>query len=282
VTRLTLAAMTHPRTWRGALARATAGLLAALGLLALFATTLGAAAPSPAPRTVWHPAKGVTWQWQLDGRIDTSVAARVYDIDAQVSASVVRALHRRGRKVICYISAGSWENWRPDRARFPALVKGKPLDGWPGERWLDIRQLAVLRPIMAARMDGCRRKGFDGVEPDNVDGYTNDTGFPLTATQQRAYNLMLAGLAHARGLAVGLKNDTDQVRALQPHFDFAVNEQCVQYDECGVYRAFLRAGKPVLHAEYDLTTAQFCPTSRRLGLSSIRKRLALGAWRQTC
>jgi hypothetical protein len=93
---------------------------------------------------------------------------------------------------------------------------------------------------------------------------------------------MLASVAHARGLSVGLKNDTDQVKALEPYFDFAVNEQCMEYDECGSYRPFLRAGKAVFHAEYDVTTAEFCRSSRSLGLSSIRKRLNLGVWRQTC
>jgi hypothetical protein len=239
--------------------------------------------PRSAPAaTWWRPHTGVSWQWQLSGRVDTSVRAHVFDVDYQVSRRVVRALHAKDRKVICYLSAGSVESWRPDADAFPASVTGQPLDDWPGERWLDIRARSVLEPIMAARMDACRRKGFDGVEPDNVDGWSNDTGFRLTAADQLAYNRMLARMAHARGLAVGLKNDVEQVRSLQPAFDFAVNEQCVQYHECTAYRPFLRAGKPVFHAEYGLTTRQFCPTSRALGLSSIRKRLALGAWRQTC
>jgi hypothetical protein len=254
-----------------------------LALVGLLIASVGAGAAGPAAAApVWHPKQGVSWQWQLSGPVDTSVAAHVYDIDYQVSASVVAALHRKNRRVICYISAGSWESFRPDRARFPASVKGAALDGWPGERWLDVRRISVLRPIMAARMDICRRKGFDGVEADNVDGYTNDTGFPLTAAQQRRYNLALASLAHARGLAIGLKNDIDQVATLQPHFDFAVNEQCAEYSECGAYRPFLRAGKPVFNAEYALATRDFCPAARRLGLSSLRKRLALGAWRQAC
>jgi hypothetical protein len=240
------------------------------------------AAAQTAPGKIWVPKQGVSWQWQLSGKIDTSVRARVYDVDLQVRKAKVRKLHALGRRVICYISAGSFENWRPDVSKFPASVKGKPLDGWPGERWLDIRQTATLRPIMAARMDRCRAKGFDGVEPDNVDGYSNDTGFPLTGAQQRAYNTMLAGLAHARGLSVGLKNDVEQVKALQPFFDFAVNEQCRQYHECAGYRPFLHAGKAVFNAEYDLTRSQFCPQARSLGMSSIRKRLNLGVWRRAC
>ncbi len=251
--------------------------------VALVASTLGAGGTAPATAgPVWAPKQGVSWQWQLNGRIDTSVRAKVYDVDAEVSRKVVRRLHADGRRVVCYISAGSFENWRPDRTAFPASVKGRPLDGWPGERWLDIRALSVLRPIMAARMDVCRRKGFDAVEPDNVDGYANDSGFPLTAADQRRYNIAIARLAHARGLGVGLKNDIDQVATLEPYFDFAINEQCRQYRECSAYRPFLRAGKAVLHAEYRLTRPRFCATGRRLGLSSIRKHPGLRAWRRAC
>lgn len=257
------------------------GLLAAATAVALLLQPPAEAA-GPSPSKLWSPKPGVSWQWQLSGRIDTSVRAKVYDIDAEVPRSTVSRLKAQGRRVICYISAGSFENWRPDAGRFPDSVKGRALDGWPGERWLDIRQRSVLGPIMARRMDVCRAKGFDGVEADNVDGYSNPTGFPLTGADQLAYNRMLARLAHARGLAIGLKNDVEQVRALQPYFDFAVNEECVQYEECGAYRAFVRAGKAVFHAEYEVSPARFCPISRSVGMSSIRKRYSLGAWRQTC
>ncbi len=231
---------------------------------------------------LWAPVRGTTWQWQLSGTIDTSVPAAVYDVDLfDVPTATVTALHAAGRRVICYLSAGSWEPGRPDSASFPSSVIGAAVPGWD-ERWLDIRALSVLRPIMSARLDLCRAKGFDGVEADLVDAYAATSGFPLTAAHQLAYNRMLADLAHARGLAIGLKNDLDQVAALQPYFDFAVNEQCAEYGECSMLAPFLAANKAVFHAEYRLTTAQFCPTSAALGLSSIRKTLALTAWRQTC
>ena len=235
------------------------------------------------PARRWRPASGTTWQWQLSGTLDLTVDAQVYDVDLfTTSAAQVAALHRAGRRVVCYVDAGSFEKGRPDSGRFPAAVLGSVMDGWPDERWLDVRRLDVLEPILAARLDLCRRKGFDGVEPDNVDGYANDTGFPLTAADQLRFNRRLAALAHARGLAVGLKNDLEQVPALVGSFDFAVNEQCAEYSECDALAPFVRAGKAVFHAEYDLTTAAFCPTSRRLRLSSVRKRLDLDAWRQTC
>lgn len=135
---------------------------------------------------------------------------------------------------------------------------------------------------MAARFDVCRSKGFDAVEADLVDGYLNDTGFPLTAADQLAYNRMLADLAHQRGLSIGLKNDLEQVPDLVDHFDFAINEQCVQYAECDRLLPFIRAGKAVFHVEYDTPNGRFCPHTTALGFSSMRKNVNLDAPRWPC
>ncbi|MFK4102821.1 endo alpha-1,4 polygalactosaminidase [Streptomyces sp. NPDC019531] len=230
----------------------------------------------------WQPRPGVAWQWQLTGRIDTSVDVPVYDIDGfDQSKAVVSALHREGRKVICYLSTGAWEDWRPDADKFPKSVIGRG-NGWDGERWLDIRRTDVLEPLMAARFDMCREKGFDAVEPDNMDGYRNRTGFRLTAADQLRYNRLIAKLAHARGMSVGLKNDLDQIPQLVDDFDFAVNEQCAQYDECGDMEPFVKADKAVFHVEYELPTSRFCAESRRLKLSSMLKKSELGVWRKAC
>lgn len=229
-----------------------------------------------------RPPAGASWQWQLQGRLDSAVAAPVYDVDGfGTSAAEVARLHRAGRYVVCYVSAGSWENWRPDRGRFPAATLGAS-NGWPGERWLDIRRLDLLAPPLRARIAMCARKGFDAVEPDNVDGYANRTGFPLTAADQLRFNRWLARTAHRNGLAVALKNDLDQARALEPSFDFAIVEQCFQYGECGRARPFLRARKAVFDAEYALPPQRFCAPARALGIGAIRKRLDLGPWRRAC
>jgi len=243
-------------------------------------TTTGTTASATSTR--WKPAVGTSWQWQLTGTIDTSVNAAVYDVDGfDVPASTVAALHAKGRKVVCYIDVGSWENWRADTKSFPSNVLGKS-NGWAGEKWLDIRRQDILGPIMAKRFDLCASKGFDAVEPDNVDGYANSTGFPLTGASQISYNTFIAGLAHARGMSVALKNDTDQVRQLQPSFDFAVNEECYAYQECSTLTPFISAGKAVLHVEYSVATTTFCPATTKLGFSSMRKHTDLGAWRQAC
>ncbi|MEU8961372.1 endo alpha-1,4 polygalactosaminidase [Streptomyces sp. NPDC048491] len=230
----------------------------------------------------WQPKPGLTWQWQLKGRLDPTVDAQVYDIDAfDQSAAAVADLHRRGRKAICYVSTGAWENWRPDAGRFPKTVLGKG-NGWDGEKWLDIRRTDVLEPLIAQRFDLCRAKGFDAVEPDNMDGYNNDTGFPLKAADQLRYNELIARLAHDRHLAVGLKNDLDQIPQLLAHFDFAVNEQCAQYHECDRLTPFVAAGKAVFHVEYELPPARFCAESKKLGLSSMAKKYDLQVWRDPC
>jgi hypothetical protein len=93
---------------------------------------------------------------------------------------------------------------------------------------------------------------------------------------------MIAKLAHDRGMAVGLKNDLDQIPQLLGDFDFAVNEQCAEFDECARLKPFISAGKAVFHVEYNLPPHRFCSQSRRLGLSSMEKRLELGTWRAPC
>jgi hypothetical protein len=230
----------------------------------------------------WRPVVGSTWQWQLNTPVDQTVEAQVYDIDLfDNSSAVVASLHARGRKVICYVSMGTWEDWRPDAKKFPASVLGTG-NGWPGEKWLDIRRLDVLGPIMEARLDICKAKGFDAVEPDNMDGYANESGFPLSYQDQLNYNRFVAQAAHVRGLAVGLKNDVEQAYELVGDFDFSVNEQCFQYKECNQLAPFIQAGKPVFNVEYKLSTSQFCSTARAMSFSSMKKRLSLGSWRVAC
>jgi hypothetical protein len=232
----------------------------------------------------WRPAVSATFQYQLSGLpVDQTVDAEIFDIDLwENSADVVAALHDKGKKVVAYISAGSYENWRPDAKQFAPALLGNNLDDWPGERWLDVRRRDLLAPILTARLDLAKQKGFDAVDFDNVDGYTNETGFPLKAVDQLAFNRWLAEEAHKRGLGVGLKNDLDQVEDLVEDFDFAVNEQCFQYDECDNLSPFIEAGKPVFNVEYKLSPTQFCSKAEALHFSSMKKRLSLDAYRTAC
>jgi len=252
-------------------------------LLVVAALTLFCGASAARAATWWQPSGTLSWQMQFSGRIDKSVKADGYDIDAfETPATLVAKMHDLGRHVVCYIAAGSWEMWRPDAARYPASVKGKPMAGWPGERWLDIRRTDLIGPILEDRVAICAAKGFDGVEFDNVDGYSNKTGFALTAQDQLAFDRWLADTAHAHGLAVGLKNTPSLAAQLEPSFDFSIVEECVQYHECGSFAPFLDANKPVLDIEYKVTAATLCPKTERLGIFGMRKHLELDAWRRIC
>ena len=135
---------------------------------------------------------------------------------------------------------------------------------------------------MRARLDLCQAKGFDAVEFDNVDGYQNRTGFPLSGAQQLRYNVFLANQAHRRGMSAVLKNDLGQIRPLLPYFDFALNEQCFQYHECRLLEPFVNAGKAVFGVEYKLGRPDFCPQANAANFNFLKKRLALGPWRRPC
>jgi hypothetical protein len=235
--------------------------------------------PEPKP---WPTAAQLTWQVQLTGELDLEASADVFEFDAfDAPTEAVEQLRSRGRRMICYVNAGTYEEHRPDADRFPANVVGAGT-GVDGERWLDIREWSVLEPILLDRLRLCRSKGFDAVDLDNVDGWAHPTGFALTFDDQIRFNRRLAALARSVGLSPGLHNNLDQAVALEPDFDFAVNEECFAQGECARLAAFVEAGKPVFHLEYDVATTDFCAATAKLGFSSIRKDRDLGAWRVPC
>ncbi|HEV7482527.1 MAG TPA: endo alpha-1,4 polygalactosaminidase [Solirubrobacterales bacterium] len=239
----------------------------------LTAIALLLVAPAASSAAIWHPAPTTAaWQWQLQGKIDTGVDAPVYDVDGfETPKATVRALHRLGRKAICYLDVGSWESYRPDAGQFPKSVIGAVYEGFPEESWLDIRRFRSFAPILERRIAMCARKGFDAVEPDNIAGWENKTGFAISAADQLRFNRWIARQVHARGMAVALKNDGRQAGQLLDNFDFAIVEECFQYDECGLYRPFIGAGKAVYEAEYELEPDQFCDAATAIGFSAIRK-----------
>lgn len=244
-------------------------------------------APLPPSPAWWQPGPGLTWQWQLsDPPVDLSVQAQVYDIDLfDNDSAVVDQLHDHGRKAIGYISVGSREEWRPDVVDFPPELLGRDYEGWPGEKWLDIRRIDLLGPIMRRRLDLVKEKGFDAVEPDNIEIHTNDTGFPITYADQFAYASWLAEEAHARGLAIGLKNAVDMVTEALPFFDFAITEDCFIQGWNDQILPFIKAGKPVFAAEYTDTGVDFpaaCDWGRRHAVSFILKNRILTAFLGTC
>jgi hypothetical protein len=210
----------------------------------------------------------------------------VYEVDLfDTAPTTIQALHAAGGYVICYFSAGSIENWRPDVADFPESAIGKYYEGWDGERWLDIRQRDALAPIFGARIDLAREKTCDAVDPDNVDGFSNETGFEISAADQRAFNLWLAEAAHKRGLAIGLKNAAELVPHLAEAFDFAVIENCAAQEACGTYKPFADRKKAVFQIEYRDETENWkavCKDAAKRGFTAILAGLDLDGTAENC
>lgn len=248
---------------------------------------------------VWKPKNGTTWQIVLLNAVQanrtTAGSIAIWDFDLfDNSAAIISNFHEIDQKVVCYFSAGSYENWRPDASDFLPSDLGSNLDGWPGERWLNTNSTNV-RNIMLARMDLAVTKKCDGVDPDNVDGYDNDNGLGLTEADAVNYVGFLADAAHSRKLSIGLKNAGAIVPNVIDQMQWSVQEQCVEYDECDLYQPFIHQGKPVFHIEYpkgDGTSnelpvtpaqkAQACDGDQEEGFSTIIKNINLDLWFESC
>lgn len=236
----------------------------------------------------WQPAPGTSWQWQLTGPLDTNVDVAMFDIDLFTSSPEdIADLHARGRRVVCYFDT-AYEPDRPDEGRLRPY-RGHPVEGWEGQNWVDIREPAVTA-VMIERIQLAADKGCDGVEADDVDVASNDPGFPITREDQRAFIRKLAREAHARGLAYGLKNALEDIPMLIDEVDFAVNEQCFEFNECELLSPFIRAGKAVFHVEYPTSEREslesraraLCPRANALNFDSLIKYLDLDAPRVAC
>lgn len=251
-------------------------------------TDIPTSTPLP-PKEIWLPPLGSSFAWQLEGEENTSFDVTIYDLDAfETEASLISRLHSEGKKAFCYISVGSWEDWRPDATDFPSEIIGNDYEGWEGEKWLDIREIKKLAPIMRARLDMCLEKGFDGIEPDNIDLHWADTGFEINYEDQLTYNMWLSEEAHARGLSIGLKNNEDQVTDLLSYFDWALTEDCFVGEWCQEMIPFIEAGKPVFAAEYtdEISIEDFtdiiCPPAADLGFHAFLKNRNLDEYRAEC
>ncbi|WP_329108328.1 endo alpha-1,4 polygalactosaminidase [Micromonospora sp. NBC_01699] len=236
----------------------------------------------PLPIPPWPFGPTPTWQWQLRGEFDPNVDAEVFVLDAfRTPVEDVRRLRERDRRAVCHVNVGTYEPQRPDADRFPETLIGAPADV-DGERWLDIRQWSALEPVITDRFRLCYGKGFTAVMPANMDGYARESGFPLTFDDQLVFNRRLAALARSQKLSPGLTNDLEQVVALEPYFDFAVNEECFQRAECDQLLPFVENRKPVFQVEYDALADDFCTAAQGYGFATIRKERDLGAWRELC
>ena len=228
--------------------------------------------------------------FDIDLYVDPSISGRFGYV---VETAALDAIHTSGRHAIGYVTAGDAERWRPDYeqyvdfdARCGGCLLGQPFSRrFPDEYWANFSpgkgRFNFMLQMLRARTDRVAATGFDGIEYDIVDTFAQGkevTGFGVDADTQLAYNTALAEMAHADGLSVALKNDGLQIPELLPYFDYAINEQCFQYDECNgggypapAWRAFVHAGKAVFQAEYRLDPRDFCRTANRWDFNSILK-----------
>jgi len=224
----------------------------------------------------WKPTASspISWNWVIGNNPNTPYQkVNVYDIDGfNNTTATISALHAQNSKVICYIDVGTYEPGRSDINLIPSVDIGSPVQGWPGEKWLNVADINGLKPLVTSRMQMCLSKGFDAIEPDNIDGYTNSSGFPLSAANQLAYNEFLATTAHGLNLSIGLKNDVGQTTELQPYFDWMLDEECNKYGECATLVPFTAANKAVFNAEYTSdgeTTAMFCANDATAHINGV-------------
>ena len=262
-------------------------------LVATLALGLGANA-------LWQPAVNTSWNYQLSvpPTSGNTHGIAVWDIDLFDSdASVISDLQANSAKVICYFSAGTSENWRPDFKSFTAADQGEDVDGWAGERWVDTNS-ANVRSIMAARIQQAADKKCDGVDPDNMDVYGNGGGgFGLTQDDAVDYARFLATSASGLGLSVGLKNAGEIIPRVIDVMQWSVNEECVAKEECDTFAAFITAKKPVFNVEYpkgyDVSNnnpidknklKQICDQKANdaVGFSTIIKNINLDKWIEFC
>jgi hypothetical protein len=263
---------------------AGAGASVSVGAGAAGASSGTGGGGAAAPGAWWQPTtdRPLHRHWQLSGdfRVPEDVLPNVtvYDLDGELtSAETVAALHALGPEiiVICYFDAGVFEAYRSDADSFPASVIGSPDLGWEDSYWLDIRQRDVLLPIMHNRMVAwCKDKGFDAIEPDETEVWSNDSGFPITLEENTAYNTAIAEMAHSLGLSVGLKGNNSEAALNEPQFDWALTEECWAYEECDNFKSsFLQQNKAVFSVEYEVDPD--CATSNAWRMNSSRRDLQL-------
>jgi hypothetical protein len=235
------------------------------------------------------PTGKLKWDWQIGASSPSAVVApagaRLMDIDLFGStAAQVAALKSSGIYSVCYVNAGSWQPGFPDSDEYPEYLKIQRDPDWPEEYFLDVTDVfkpgSVLARILRARFALCKSKGFDAVEPDNLQNDENVSGGRITLQQQIDFNGWIADEAHAAGLAVFQKNGPDKIlrrdrtgKLMVEKFDGILNEECQEWDECEPLAEYVRRGKLALNTEYAV--ALDCATSDRLNINSIRKDLSL-------
>jgi hypothetical protein len=212
---------------------------------------------TPAVPTSWSkPPATASWQVVLQSSIEVRAEAGVdvYDIDIDSSDATFQSLLDANKYIVCYFSAGTSEDWRSDVGCFNHHLGtqdyGCNFGGdFPDEFWLNTSSIKVRR-IMQTRIQYAKDRNCSAIDPDNIDGYSNPNGIGATPADAIDYIKFLSREARSRGMGLGLKNSLDIVPDVTSYVDFAVNEQCIQYNECNKYNALFSSSLPVFNIEY--------------------------------
>ncbi len=234
---------------------------------------------------IYIPTTGTTFEWRLDELPNNfTTEAEVIDIDAfDATPELIANLQAQGKKVIAYLSVGSVEGFREDASDFPSEVIGNVYEGFEDENWLDVRQIDLLAPIMRARLDMVQEKGFDGIEPDNINGYQNSTGFNLTEEDAKVYSRWLIEEAHNRGLSIGQKNAEELIPEMADEFDWLLTEDAYVEDFYQQLNPYIFANKAIFFVEYTdrISEEDFqnlvCPEAASQNFSAVLKNRDLTA-----
>lgn len=240
----------------------------------------------------YRPQIGDSFEWRLDSISLNEVnqySSKIIDIDAfSATKELVEAFHARGIKVIAYISVGTIEDYRPDSTLLPPEIIGNVYPAWPDERFLDIREIEKMKPFIISRFDMIKQKGFDGIEPDNMDGYGEINGFDLTLNDAKIFCEWIIDEAHKRGLSIGQKNTEELVPLLYQRFDWALTEDIFNSNTQNDYSLYISANKPVFSAEYsdvmgitDFNTS-VCAKAKQLKYFAFLKHRDLTQWKYEC
>lgn len=267
--------------------------------------------PAPQPcigrggRACWYPphldrtGHPMRWDWQI-GRVAplerTGVhAVDIYDIDGFLTTApevhAVRSTWQAATlahpRTICYLDL-AWELYRPDASPhgglFPARTVGNVYFGFPQERWVDVRRLHALEPMLKARIGMCAAKGFDAVEFDDIDSFDppSETGFHLTPGDWQNFLAYADNAVHRHGMTVLWKNSPLLSWWGRAYSDGAVVEECYTFGGCfsaslagtqayGITCTGLAGATPCGWDDFTADTTASQPSGKWVGESEYRQ-----------
>lgn len=280
----------------------------------VMSAVFGLPSSAGATTTRWWvaPLGSQPWQWELDHplRLNSALdmgtddrlpnglnapAPIIFDIDGIINpATTVRALHSRGKRVVCYVEVGAAGNYYTaasegiaetyfDQLRgagdFGAKVAGYP------EYYLNIRSKSTVSIIESMIKRQCAAKGFDAVETDIDTEYVETNGFALDKADEETYMKTIANYIHRLGMGWWIKNPDDTgdsfARDMFPFADAVLTEQCNQYSTCGFLQAY-EGRKAVFNAEYALAPSKFCVGDDDRGFNGAQFNVGLTGLRKPC